>query len=143
MASIKIETGVNTYDIEDEHGNVRGQISFNPTDMNFYKRAMEFSEAIDSWLADVQHITQKSTDKEVAEEITEFDNKVKSQINELFGDKNTSNVVFGNQNAFNTLNGVTFIERFLNAFMPIIEAEFKKEMDKSKQHIEKYTEQVK
>ena len=27
MASIKIETGLKTYDIEDEHGNIRGQIT--------------------------------------------------------------------------------------------------------------------
>lgn len=143
MASIKIDTGLKTYDIEDSNGTVRGQISFNPTDINFYQRAMEFSEKIDSWLETITSLSDENSENTLADKISESDANVKAQINELFGDENTSKVVFGNQNAFNTLNGVTFIERFLNAFIPIIEEEFKKEEKKSKQHIEKYTSQVK
>lgn len=46
MANIKIETGLKVYDIEDENGNVRGQISFNPSDMNFFERAEKIKEKI-------------------------------------------------------------------------------------------------
>lgn len=141
MASIKIDTGLKTYDIEDENGRVRGQISFNPTDINFYKRAVEFSEKIDTWLNVIQ-TSETTSEAEIARKITDLDLTVKSQINELFGDDNTSRVVFGKQNAFNTLNGVTFIERFITAFMPIIESEFENEKQKSMQHVEKYTKQV-
>ena len=42
MASIKIETGLKTYDIEDEHGNIRGQITLNPKDIGFFQSVSWF-----------------------------------------------------------------------------------------------------
>ena len=142
MASIKISTGLKTYDIEDEKGNIRGQISFNPSDMNFFVRAQETQKKIEESINSLSAITGES-EEVIYAEMERVDKDIKEEINRLFDDPHTSEVIFGNQNCLNTLNGVTFVERFLTAFAPIIKADFKAETAKSNKRIEKYTKQVK
>ena len=138
MASIKVSTGLKVYDIEDENGNVRGQISFNPSDLGFYDRATQFYEDMQTMIDSIEN-----DDSIVGmEKVSAADKMMKEKLNQLFDDENASKVVFGNQNCFNTLNGVSFVERFLNAFMPIIKKEFEKEQKNSHKRIEKYTKAV-
>ena len=138
MASIKVSTGLKVYDIEDENGNVRGQISFNPSDLGFYDRATQFYDDMQTMIDSIEN-----DDSIVGmEKVSAADKMMKEKLNQLFDDENASKVVFGNQNCFNTLNGVSFVERFLNAFMPIIKKEFEKEQKNSQKRIEKYTKAV-
>ena len=138
MASIKVLTGLKVYDIEDENGNVRGQISFNPSDLGFYDRATQFYDDMQTMIESIEN-----DDSIVGmEKVSAADKAMKEKLNQLFDDENASKVVFGNQNCFNTLNGVSFVERFLNAFMPIIKKEFEKEKKNSQKRIEKYTQGV-
>ena len=138
MASIKVSTGLKVYDIEDENGNVRGQISFNPSDLGFYDRATQFYDDMQTMIDSIEN-----DDSIVGmEKVSAADKMMKEKLNQLFDDENASKVVFGNQNCFNTLNGVSFVERFLNAFMPIIKKEFEKEKKNSQKRIEKYTQGV-
>ena len=138
MASIKVSTGLKVYDIEDENGNVRGQISFNPSDLGFYDRATQFYDDMQTMIDSIEN-----DDSIVGmEKVSAADKVMKEKLNQLFDDENASKVVFGNQNCFNTLNGVSFVERFLNAFMPIIKKEFEKEKKNSQKRIEKYTQGV-
>ena len=138
MASIKVSTGLKVYDIEDENGNVRGQISFNPSDLGFYDRATQFYDDMQTMIESIEN-----DDSIVGmEKVSAADKAMKEKLNQLFDDENSSKVVFGNQNCFNTLNGVSFVERFLNAFMPIIKKEFEKEKKNSQKRIEKYTQGV-
>ena len=138
MASIKVSTGLKVYDIEDENGNVRGQISFNPSDLGFYDRATQFYDDMQTMIDSIEN-----DDSIVGmEKVSAADKVMKEKLNQLFDDENASKVVFGNQNCFNTLNGVSFVERFLNAFMPIIKKEFEKEQKNSQKRIEKYTKAV-
>lgn len=138
MASIKVSTGLKVYDIEDENGNVRGQISFNPSDLGFYDRATQFYDDMQTMIESIEN-----DDSIVGmEKVSAADKAMKEKLNQLFDDENASKVVFGNQNCFNTLNGVSFVERFLNAFMPIIKKEFEKEKKNSQKRIEKYTQGV-
>lgn len=143
MANIKITTGLKTYDIEDEKGNIRGQISFNPSDMNFFTRAQHTQKAIEEAIAQLSEIKTENSEEEIYSIIEKIDLEIKDKLNDLFDDPNTSKVIFGNQNCLNTLNGVTFVERFLMAFAPIIKADFQAEQKKSNKRIEKYTKQVK
>ena len=138
MASIKVSTGLKVYDIEDENGNVRGQISFNPSDLGFYDRATQFYDDMQTMIDSIEN------DYSIVgmEKVSAADKMMKEKLNQLFDDENASKVVFGNQNCFNTLNGVSFVERFLNAFMPIIKKEFEKEQKNSQKRIEKYTKAV-
>lgn len=138
MASIKVSTGLKVYDIEDENGNVRGQISFNPSDLGFYDRATQFYDDMQTMIDSIEN-----DDSIVGmEKVSAADKMMKEKLNQLFDDENASKVVFGNQNCFNTLNGVSFVERFLNAFMPIIKKEFEKEQKNSQKRVEKYTKVV-
>ena len=138
MASIRVSTGLKVYDIEDENGNVRGQISFNPSDLGFYDRATQFYDDMQTMVDSIEN-----DDSIVGmEKVSAADKMMKEKLNQLFDDENASKVVFGNQNCFNTLNGVSFVERFLNAFMPIIKKEFEKEQKNSQKRIEKYTKAV-
>ena len=138
MASIKVSTGLKVYDIEDENGNVRGQISFNPSDLGFYDRATQFYDDMQTMVDSIEN-----DDSIVGmQKVSAADKMMKEKLNQLFDDENASKVVFGNQNCFNTLNGVSFVERFLNAFMPIIKKEFEKEQKNSQKRVEKYTKAV-
>ena len=138
MASIKVSTGLKVYDIEDENGNVRGQISFNPSDLGFYDRATQFYDDMQTMIDSIEN-----DDSIVGmEKVSAADKMMKEKLNQLFDDENASKVVFGNQNCFNKLNGVSFVERFLNAFMPIIKKEFEKEQKNSQKRVEKYTKAV-
>ena len=138
MASIKVSTGLKVYDIEDENGNVRGQISFNPSDLGFYDRATQFYDDMQTMIDSIEN-----DDSIVGmEKVSAADKMMKEKLNQLFDDENASKVVFGNQNCFNTLNGVSFVERFLNAFMPIIKKELEEDQKSSQKRIEEYTKAV-
>lgn len=142
MASLKVETGVKTYDIEDETGNVTGTIRINTTDINMLNRAKETQANIQKIVDDMKNINADDVEK-LAEITEKTDKAIKNEINVLFDDENLSKAVFGNQSCLNTLNGVTFVERFLNVVMPVIYADFGKEHEKSMELVNKYTSQVK
>ena len=142
MASIKFETGLKVYDIEDEKDNLRGQISVNPTDVNLSIRAQKVGEIIDECFAEVSELGEDAGEDVYKEKIVEYDDKIKDAINMLFDDENASNVIFGSQNCLNTLNGVTLVERFLTAMMPVIQKEIASEQKQSQKRIAKYTNNV-
>ena len=142
MASIKIETGLKTYDIEDEHGNIRGQITINPKDMSFFGKAQKMRDTILHYMDDIDITDQSKDENEIVKLFDDTDNMIKAEIDKLFGN-GTSTVIFGSQSSLSTINGVTFVERFMTAFMPIIQQEFQAELDNSSARIDKYTSQVK
>ena len=109
-----------------------------PSDLGFYDRATQFYDDMQTMVDSIEN-----DDSIVGmEKVSAADKMMKEKLNQLFDDENASKVVFGNQNCFNTLNGVSFVERFLNAFMPIIKKEFEKEQKNSQKRIEKYTKAV-
>ena len=142
MASIKIETGLKTYDIEDEHGNIRGQITINPKDMSFFGKAQKMRDTILHYMDNIDITDQSKDENEIVKLFDDTDNMIKAEIDKLFGE-GTSTVIFGSQSSLSTINGVTFVERFMTAFMPIIQQEFQAELDNSSARIDKYTSQVK
>lgn len=142
MSSIKIATGLKTYDIEDENGKVRGQITINPKDMGFFGRAMKMKETILLYMNDLDIHDSSKTEQEIVEIFDNTDKIIKEEIDKLFGE-GTSTTIFGQQSSLSTINGITFVERFLSAFMPIIQQEFQTELDNSSARIDKYVSQVK
>lgn len=143
MSRITIATGKKTYEIADENGNVRGTISFNPKDMGFFLRVSEMKDKILKWLDELEALDITGEESEVVAKLNSYDTLIKNEINRVFDDENTSYVVFGNQCTYSTVNGVPMIETFLEVFMPIIQEEFNKEQEASKNRIENYTKQVK
>ena len=142
MASIKIETGLKTYDIEDENGNIRGQITLNPKDMGFFNRAQKMRDKILHYMDSIDWNNNDKTDDEILIIFDTTDKIIKKEIDDLFG-QGTSDIIFGTQSSLSTINGISFVERFLTTFMPIIESEFKEELKNSSNRIDKYVSQVK
>ena len=142
MASIKIETGLKTYDIEDENGNIRGQITLNPKDMGFFSRAQKMRDKILHYMDSIDWNNNDKTDDEILIIFDTTDKIIKKEIDDLFG-QGTSDIIFGTQSSLSTINGISFVERFLTTFMPIIESEFKEELKNSSNRIDKYVSQVK
>ena len=142
MASIKIETGLKTYDIEDEHGNIRGQITLNPKDIGFFSRAQKMRDKILHYMDSIDWNNNDKTDDEILIIFDTTDKIIKKEIDDLFG-QGTSDIIFGTQSSLSTINGISFVERFLTTFMPIIESEFKEELKNSSNRIDKYVSQVK
>ena len=143
MSVVKIETGVKVYDIADERGVVRGTVSFNPSDINFPIRAENFIKNVNELIEQAESIPEDLAEEEISKTIEDFDKKIKKEVNVLFDDDNASSVVFGSQNCLNTSKGITFIERFIEAFMPIIKKEIAEETKKSSERVKKYVKQVK
>ena len=142
MASIKIETGLKTYDIEDENGNIRGQITLNPKDIGFFNRAQKMRDKILHYMDSIDWNNNDKTDDEILIIFDTTDKIIKKEIDDLFG-QGTSDIIFGTQSSLSTINGISFVERFLTTFMPIIESEFKEELKNSSNRIDKYVSQVK
>lgn len=142
MASIKIETGVKVFDIEDEFGNIRGQIKFNPQDLNLFVRASKFCEKVERYLSDITTANEGLSDADLAKEFEKYNNIVREELNDVFGDPNVSDVVFGVQSCFNMINGKTFIERFLEAIMPIIEEGVGQAAKESEKKVSSYLDQL-
>lgn len=141
MASIKIETGLKIYDIEDEHGNIKGQITINPKDMSFFGKAQKMRNTILHYIDNIDINDKNKSEEDFIKIFDDTDIMIKNEIDNLFG-KNTSAIIFGSQSSLSTLNGITFVERFLTAFIPIIQQEFQNEINNSTSRIEKYTNQV-
>ena len=142
MASIKIETGLKTYDIEHENGNIRGQITINPKDMGFFSKAQKMRDTILHYMDNLDVNDSTKTEQQIIDIFDNTDKIIKEEIDKLFGE-GTSIIIFGQQSSLSTINGVTFVERFLSAFMPIIQEEFKQEIQNSSARIDKYVSQVK
>ena len=150
MASIKIATGLKTYDIEDQNGNVRGQISFNPSDMNFIKRLASMEDKLNEYLKEYTDVTDDIVDSEATESqaddmikslelIVDYDTQVKRIINETFEDDRVSDVVFGKENCFNIYNGKTFVERFIDGIVPVIKTDVEAASKELDDKMSKYT----
>jgi hypothetical protein len=154
MASIKIATGVKTFDIEDQYGNIRGQLRFNPSDLDFINRLAALEKKLKHYVDEFNNQQDKFevADNEVrdpefglteAEQIfatfSFYSDRIKKEINETFGDDNLSNVVFGSESVFNFYNGSTYLANFVEGIVPIIKDSIDEEAKKIEEHTAKYT----
>lgn len=153
MASIKIATGVKTYDVEDQNGNVRGQIKFNPSDINFIKRLTEMEDKLDEYMSKYSELNNDVVSSPESDNVESeamkalaalnfYDKQAKKVINETFDDDHLSDVIFGSESCFNILNGETFMERFLNGVIPVIKEDVEKATKNINEHVSKYTAQI-
>lgn len=106
MASIRIETGFKTYDIENEDGVIIGQISFNPSDVNIIKRADVASKNIENLLNESKNINfdeSKSNEEQFIKLLDDINSSIRKEINYIFDNDSVSDIVFGSQNVLNSL----------------------------------------
>lgn len=127
---IKIEDGRIPITIDNERGEELGVVYINPNDFNILNRLDEVKAKISAISIGADEIT--------GEKIKNVDIAIREQINYLF-DYNVADVVFKKQHSLSTYNGITFIERLLNALTPVIRDIMQKETEKSEKRMSKYT----
>lgn len=136
-----INTGKKEYDLKDQNGNIIGKIQFNPNDPNFVARMNNFANKYAELSKKADEVggyfDSGDMDKAGAAMI-ELDNMIKSELDILF-DAEVSKVVFGDCNCLATVNGVPFIERFMNAILPEFKSMIVKERQAQNQRVAKYT----
>ncbi|WP_167957966.1 hypothetical protein [Anaerosporobacter faecicola] len=140
MARLQINTGVKSYEIEDENGKLLGTIYIYPNDFNFGKRAEDARKNIVTLVEKAEEIANDET-KDAANEIFELDRKIKAELDTMFN-SNVSETVFNGLNCLNLNNGEYFIIRFLNLIVPVITKEMEKSAKESNNRIDKYASQA-
>lgn len=142
MKNIKIDDGIKSFTINGDPDKV---ISFDPTDINLGVRIMESLEVIEKLkneLPDEMEVqeggeTSKEAKKYI-DEIKRIDGIIKEQIDYML-DAKVSSVVFGNTSTLAIKGGKLYIERFLDAVLPIIREAIESEGKASQKRIEKHT----
>lgn len=139
MEKILVNSGKKRYQIVDEYDNELGIIIIDPKDANLAKRAMVAKDNILVYIDRAAAIADSEKKKDAIEEISEIDEMIKKELNIMFG-YDISSIVFKETNCLSTSNGITFVERFLDAITPVIEKEFEKEFKAAESRVNKYTE---
>ena len=132
MASykIKIDDGRVPITIDNERDEELGVVYINPNDFNILDRLDKVKKNIADYKVDEkENIT---TDR-----VKELDKLMREQVDYLF-DYNVTDMVFKNQHSLSTLQGVTFVERLINALTPVIKQIVEKETENSAKRMSKY-----
>lgn len=75
------------------------------------------------------------------DELSAADREARKQLDAVLGE-GVSDAVFGDMNCMSYANGQPVFFNFLEAFLPIVEAELAAEKEKSDANVKKYTSQV-
>lgn len=139
MEKISVKTGKKRYLVVDEYDKKLGVVEIDPADTGILKRTEDAQVNIQEALNELSSLSDDIGKKEMADKLTSIDTRIREELNALFN-YDVSSVVFKKTHCISTSNGVTFVERFLDAITPIIEKEFDKEFEASSKRIRKYTE---
>lgn len=142
--SINFDEGYKEYEI---NGDPERIICVDTADYGLIERFKKAEKHINEELKKYDGIKIKSdgsadTDDETAAQmIADLGEFIKSEINYIFN-ADVSKIVFGNASPLSTRKGVPMYERFVNATLPIIEADLKAESTASEKRVAKYTSQA-
>lgn len=136
---IQIEDLVKKITIENQYGQVLGDVYISPDDYNILERAKTAEKNIQEHIRDLEKQSKSLSDneEELATVISGVDQKVKKEIDYLF-DYPVSEVVFGNTHCLSTRRGVYFVENLLKGIMPVIERTVSEEAAASQKRMNKY-----
>ena len=130
---IVINDGFKTYDIENQHGKLLGQFSFNPSDTNIVHRHAEVISALEK--INFPEVSGEDLEKVLAE----VEPLIYEKINYLFG-ADVAKDFFNIMGPFSpTDNGQFFVESVIDAIGQAIQKETGKRVEKMKNKIRKHT----
>lgn len=126
MNSINFDKGYKTYAINEDENNC---IRINVADPNL-------KDKIELMLRELDEYKESKSDSAVTLDVRkELDVFVKQKLNEVFG-QGFSEAVFGDMNVFAITESGKFIyETFMEAFLPIVQADIDKAAAANKKHI--------
>lgn len=136
--SINFDMGYKSYDINGDKSKI---IRYIPGDTNFINRYKEVMSDIESVGDEFKNADTSTIDK--ASEVSKaFDDKVRQLIDYLF-DEPVSAIVFGNKSSVALgCDGMPLFQKFISAFIPIIEKDIEESRKKSAKAIKKYTDSI-
>lgn len=135
MERLVLDNGLKSFEIADNDGNVRGVITFNPSDFGFVDRSKKLMNEINEYVDTLPDDMNEDM-------LIEIDKIVKEKINVLFG-SDVSTVIFGNTNCLSFSDGKPLFHKALEALIPVVTKAIKSEMKAGADSIEKYTEGIK
>lgn len=144
MAKLTLNTGIKTYEIEDENGKLLCEISLNTTDLNMMNRIKAMEGKVKETIPDIQEF---ATDKEAiafleSDVLPETDKKIRAIIDEAFGAE-ICDKIFGTTNCLSPgPDGTTYVERFIGMIAPAIAEGYAEALEASEKRVTKYTSQV-
>jgi hypothetical protein len=143
MAKISINTNREKIEIERD-GEVVGAVYFDPTDLSLISRLRAVGEKSFNEADELEKLknTEGVTEEQLLAEMGRIDQTMRKAIDDAF-DYPCSDVVFGKGHAFNTHNGVSYVEQFVSGAISIIEKRMGAEADKAEKRQAKYLAQHK
>lgn len=138
MEKITVNSTKKKYLIVNQFGDELGVITIDPSDVNILKRSENAKKNIIEYIDEATKIAGTMNDEDAMEELDKIDKKIKHELNAMF-DYDVSSIFFGQTHCLSTSGGITFIENFLDAVIPVIEKEFEKEIQAASDRIDKYT----
>ena len=141
MAKITLETGVKTYDIEDEKGSLLGTISIHPNDLNIGKRAYDGGNKIQELIDSMAEVSEGDSTEDTINKIDSVDKAIKEQLDYIF-DAPVSETIFKNLNCLSVSNGKYLVENFLDMMLPVINQSLDEGIKGAEERVKKYTSQV-
>ena len=144
--SINFDEGYKEYEI---NGDTERVIRVDTADYGLIERFRQADKHINDELnlkkykdikvnADGSADTDDETAAQLIADLGEF---IKGEINYIFN-ADVSDAVFGNASPLSTRKGVPLYERFVNAILPVIEADLKAEAKASEKRVSQYTKQA-
>lgn len=137
MASIKIETGIKTYDIVNENDELLCQIKINASDINLLSKIYKLQETIQMYL---NKFEDADIDK-MYDTMIECETGIKKAIDDVLGE-GTSENVFKSQSIFSEYEGTSFLERFVSSILDTLANDIKENENKKLEKAKAYTERV-
>lgn len=134
MENLQFNDGLKRLAINGDESRI---ITINPTDISIVKRYNEVIPQLDELSEKYKEIPQEKT----VEAVSELDRKAREFIDYIIGAA-VSDTVFGTANCLSYAGGQTIFENFLTAYMDYMTPAIKSEYDRSKNRIQKYTNQI-
>lgn len=132
MERIVIDSSnIKEYELVDKNGTSLGVIALDTTDIAIADRADKAYEKI-------KGILQEFSDDADMGKLAEVDTKLRQEVNNIFN-SDVCTAAFGKQHCMNVKNGKTLIERFMDAILPVIQKEIKRESNMIQNRVNKYT----
>lgn len=135
MERLVLDNGLKSFEIADNDGNVRGVITFNPSDFGFIERSKKLQ-------AEIMEYTESIPEKATEDIMNEMDKVIRDKIDKLFA-SNVSDVIFGKINCLSFVDGIPLAKKALDTIFPVIGKAINAEMKAGADSIEKYMKGIK
>ena len=136
--NLNISTGLKSYDLTDENGDVLCTVRFNPTDPTFAQKLYEAFTALDKKDgAYHQRITSETDPLALFQLARDMDTEMRSEIDGVLG-PNTCRALFGSVNVYARADGLPLWANLLLSIMDEMDDAMTRENQATDPRLQKY-----